>query len=174
MYLKNIHIIGTVFSAVLGVLLHFAYDLSGGSDFVAIFSAVNESTWEHLKLLYFPVVIFAVAEYFLYGKNTVGFWASKTIALLASMLLIVVGFYTYTGVFGESVSAINIMLFIASVVLNYYLSYSFIELNAFENPSLNKASIFVLILLFVCFWVFTFYPPLINLFRDPVSGGFGI
>ncbi len=174
MNLKTIHLIGTVFTVVLGVLLHFAYDLSGGGDFVAIFSAVNESTWEHLKLLYFPVVIFAVAEYFIYGKNTVGFWASKTIALIASLLLIVVGFYTYTGVLGESVSVVNIMLFIVAAVLNYYLSYSFIEINAFENTSLNRACILILIILFICFWIFTFYPPLINLFRDPVSGGFGI
>lgn len=174
MSIKNIHITGAVISAVLGVLLHFAYDFFGGLDFVAIFSAVNESTWEHLKLLYFPVVLLAIAEYFIYGKNTAGFWASKTIALVVSMLSIVTVFYTYTGVLGENVSVINIMLFLAAVVLNYYLSYSFIELNAFENPSLNRASVFVLILLFICFWVFTFYPPLINLFRDPVSGGFGI
>ena len=174
MNLKNIHIVGSVFTALLGVLLHFAYDMSGGSDFVAIFSAVNESTWEHLKLLYYPVVIYGIGEYFLYGKNTTGFLASKTVALIVSMLSIVAVFYTYTGVLGENISVINIMLFLAAVVLNYYLSYSFIELNAFENSSINRASIFTLILLFICFWVFTFYPPLINLFRDPISNGFGI
>ncbi len=174
MNLKNIHIVGSVFTALLGVLLHFAYDMSGGSDFVAIFSAVNESTWEHLKLLYYPVVIYGIGEYFLYGKKTTGFIASKTVALIVSMLSIVAVFYTYTGVLGENISVINIMLFLASAVLNYYLSYSFIELNAFENPSINRASIFTLILLFVFFWVFTFYPPLINLFRDPISNGFGI
>ena len=54
MNLKKYTVAGILFTIALGTLLHFTYDISGNSDFVAIFSAVNESTWEHLKLLFFP------------------------------------------------------------------------------------------------------------------------
>ena len=40
-----------IFISVLGVLLHFTYEWSGDNAVVGLFSAVNESTWEHLKLL---------------------------------------------------------------------------------------------------------------------------
>ena len=48
---------GFIFTAVLGVLLHFLYDWTNESLVVALFSAVNESTFEHMKLLFFPGVL---------------------------------------------------------------------------------------------------------------------
>ena len=46
----------------MGTLLHFLFDWTGGNAVVALFSAVNESIWEHLKLLFYPMVLFAVAS----------------------------------------------------------------------------------------------------------------
>lgn len=43
-----------IFISILGVLLHFTYEWSGDNPAVGLFSAVNESTWEHLKLIFFP------------------------------------------------------------------------------------------------------------------------
>ena len=45
-----------IFISVLGVLLHFTYEWSGNNPIVGLFSATNESTWEHLKLLFFPML----------------------------------------------------------------------------------------------------------------------
>ena len=49
-------------AAVLGTLDHFAYDWSGKSLPVGAFCAVNESTWEHMKLLFFPVLLFTAVQ----------------------------------------------------------------------------------------------------------------
>ena len=166
--------IGAVFTILFGTLLHFAYDLLGEKDFVAIFSAVNESTWEHLKLLYFPIMIFAIIEYFLYGKDTQNFWAVKTISVLCAMLSVIIPFYTYTGVIGNNFAVIDISIFIFAVILAYWLSYKLFSLNILENKKINRFFIIVSFVLFVIFWVYTFYPPLINLFKDPINGGFGI
>lgn len=165
--------IGALFTIILGSILHFTYDIFE-TDFTAIFSAVNESTWEHLKLIFFPVIIFAIAEYFIYGKKYANFWASKVISLLIGMLTIVVVFYTYTGVIGKSPDIFNILLFVASVILTYWLNCKFIENGLFKSEILNKIAIISVVVIFVMFWVYTFYPPLINLFRDPVTGGYGI
>ena len=53
--IKNFQIFSTIFVMILGTLLHFTYEWSGGNLLVASFSAVNESTWEHLKLLFYPM-----------------------------------------------------------------------------------------------------------------------
>lgn len=49
---KNLPFILAV--AILGSLNHFLYDWTGGSSFAALFCPINESPWEHLKLLFFP------------------------------------------------------------------------------------------------------------------------
>lgn len=173
MSIKKYHIISTVITVISGVLLHFAYDLFP-KDFTAIFTPVNESTWEHLKLLFYPVVILTVAEYFIYCKNIPNFCASRVISLLLGMLFIVTVFYTYTGITGKSYDFINILIYVGSAILTYYLSYCFIELGVFETPLINKIAPIIVIGIFILFWVFTFYAPLINIFRDPITGSYGI
>ena len=53
--IKNYQIFSVIFIFILGTLLHFTYDLSNGNQIIATFSSINESVWEHLKLLYFPI-----------------------------------------------------------------------------------------------------------------------
>lgn len=57
-----------IFISVLGVLLHFTYEWSGDNVVVGLFSAVNESTWEHLKLLFFPFLLLTILEVLLRGN----------------------------------------------------------------------------------------------------------
>ena len=90
------------------------------------------------------------------------------------MAAIVVIFYTYNGVVGTNSDIFNISLFIASVILTYWLNCKFIENKLFGSQLLNKVAVICLIVLVVLFWVYTFYPPLLNIFRDPVTGGYGI
>lgn len=55
--IKNYQIFSILFVFLLGTLLHFTYELSGNNLFIATFSAVNESVWEHLKLIFFPSLL---------------------------------------------------------------------------------------------------------------------
>ena len=49
-------IFSVIFTWILGTILHFLYEWSGDNKIIASFSAVNESTWEHLKLVFFPTI----------------------------------------------------------------------------------------------------------------------
>lgn len=51
------------FISILGVLLHFTYEWSNDNPAVGLFSAVNESTWEHLKLIFFPMLLLTMIEF---------------------------------------------------------------------------------------------------------------
>ena len=81
-------VLATIFTIVLGSILHFTYDLLGNSNIVATFSAVNESTWEHLKLLAIPMVLFAIVEYFFIGKDANNYIESKVLGIIFGMILI--------------------------------------------------------------------------------------
>ena len=52
-------LMGFALTSLFGTVLHFLYDLLGGAAWVAPFSGVNESTWEHMKLLFWPMLAFA-------------------------------------------------------------------------------------------------------------------
>lgn len=103
-----------IFISVLGVLLHFTYEWSGDNAVVGLFSAVNESTWEHLKLLFFPFLLLTILEVLLRGNMLPEqFLPARVLGILAGMGGIVVGFYTLRGVLGRNYDALNIALYFA-------------------------------------------------------------
>lgn len=55
--------------SIIGTVLHFTYELSGHNKYVAIFSAVNESTWEHIKIGLSPMLLWGLFDGFKYGSN---------------------------------------------------------------------------------------------------------
>ena len=164
-------ILSGVFVMILGTLLHFVYEWSGDNIFVASFSAVNESTWEHLKLLFFPMLITTIIGYFYLSKSNANFLCARLFGILTALLFTVVFFYTYTGIIGTNFAFIDISIFFVAVVLGEFVSYK-VLLSDFKCN--NAVAIFSLLILFVCFVVFTYYPPQIGLFKDPVSGLHGI
>jgi len=163
---------GFVFTAVVGTLLHFLFDWTGGSVAAAIFSAVNESIWEHLKLLYYPMLAFAFLEWLNWGKSTKGFWCVKLIGILLGLGFIVAVYYTYTGIFGVSVDFINIAIFFLAAGVTYWVETKLFA-RGFSCSVCPKLIVAVLCLPAVIFTVFTFLPPQIPLFQDPVSGTYG-
>ena len=84
---------GFIFTAVAGTLLHFLYEWLGQAWWIAPFSGVNESVWEHMKLLFWPMAIFALVQSLIFdGKR--GFWCVKLVGTLTGLILIPVLFYT--------------------------------------------------------------------------------
>ena len=96
--------VGFIVTAVLGTLLHFLFDWAGQNILAAVFSAVNESIWEHRKLLFYPMFLFAMLEYHFWGKKYKNFWCIKLMGMLFGLALIPVIYYTYTGMNQVSMS----------------------------------------------------------------------
>lgn len=165
-------IIGFLFTSILGTFLHFLFDLTGGNIIAGVFSAVNESIWEHTKLLFYPMFFFGVIEYFFWGKDIPSFWCIKLIGILTGLILIPVIYYTYTGILGVSADWFNIIIFFLVAGLVYFL-----ETKQFENGFpciLSPAITFICIcIISVLFTLFTFAPPHIPFFADPLTGNYG-
>ena len=162
---------GFLFTSAFGVILHFLYDWTNQNRFVALFSGVNESTWEHMKILFFPLFIFSLIQYCSF-KDYSPFFCVKLKGILFGLILIPVIFYTLTGIFGELYDWVNIGIYFVSALAVFVF-----ETMLFKNTNNIKSGgiCFVLILIIaVIFMVFTFFPPKIPLFLDMQENFYGI
>ena len=158
--------------ALFGTVLHFLYDWLGEAMWIAPFSGVNESTWEHMKLLFWPSFIYAGVQSFFF-KAYKNFWCVKLRGILAGLLLIPLFFYLYNGIIGKSPDFVNISIFFVSAALSFLYE---VRLFALDKPSCKspKRAIITLCVIALLFIIFTFRTPHLAIFRDPVSGGYGM
>lgn len=165
-------LMGFAATSLLGTLLHFLYDLTGGALLVSPFSGVNESTWEHMKLLFWPMLFFAIVQSFFF-RDRKDFWCIKLRGILLGIILIPLIFYTYNGVIGSSPDFINIAIFFVSAAIAYIY-----EARLFRTEKLfcksQRAAIITLCAIALSFVLFTFITPMLGIFEDPLTGGYGI
>ncbi len=172
--IKKSYILGTIFTILFGTILHYVYKWSGNNPLVGIFGAVNESTWEHLKLLFWPAFIFTIAEYIIIGKDYNNYITAKAASFFVGIALIVSLFYTYTGIIGDNYLALDILVFLISVIISQYIGYKITVSNHKVSKKINSISLIAIVILVVAFIRFTFNTPQISLFKDPITGKFGI
>lgn len=151
-------------AAFLGTLNHFLYFLSGQSAIVALFCPVNESVWEHLKLLYFPFLFVSIWEYLALRPAVLHFFYCRYLGVIFGMLFTVSVFYTYSGILGRNFLVLDILLFYSSVIVSFGMSayFSGRSHTSRETDSTFVISLWVITAFF--FFVFTCFPPDLPLF----------
>jgi hypothetical protein len=168
---------GFFFITLMGSALHFTYELSNFSNpVVAYFSAVNESTWEHLKMVFWPGVMFALVEYIFVRRDVNNFLTAKTASLLTMPLVIAIGWYIYTIFTQRSIFQIDILLFFLAVLTGQVISYKLLRMPPFSRR-VNAIAIGGLAVMLIAFSTFTYLPPHIFLFEHmdlKDSGQYGI
>lgn len=160
--------VGMLATLLLGNGLHFLYDWTGQADWAAYVSAVNESTWEHMKLLAVPWILWTAATCI--GQRSLRCAGPRAAGLLAGLALIPAVFYTYTGILGRSVDVVNVLLFQAAVLLAYWVSRTLQRRGALTSPVWQAAGAAVQVLAAALFAVWTASPPELPLFTDPTNG----
>ena len=169
--LKKFEILSAVATIIVGSLFHFVFAWSGDWHPLALIVAVNESTWEHLKLAFWPAFIFATIAYSTFARKDPSFCLAQAVKLLLMPLLIIVIFYSSKLLMVESL-VVDILNFMVSVIIGHIVAY---KIEAMKKLwELKTVSAIVIVLLLLVFSLFTYYPPKNFLFLDPVSGGYGI
>ena len=164
---------GIVFIIILGSILHFTFEWAGHNAIVGVFSAVNESVWEHLKLGFWPAIVFALIEFKYLKKATNNFLFGKTVGIYLIPVVIIVIFYSYTAILGESILIIDVLSFVIAVIVGQLVSYRLLTWKTLPY-NLDKVSLIALFLLGLAFVLFSFYPPQLAMFQDPITGEYGI
>ena len=165
---------GFLFVSAAGTLLHFVFAWSGENLLAAVIAAVNESTWEHMKLLFIPMFLFSVVQACAIGKSYPNILAARTVSTLVGLVLIPILYYTYTGILGRAFSWANIAIFYVAVLTAFLLDCRLLRRGRFSSPWQQLLGLVVLwALLFLFVWC-TFRPPHLPLWQDPATGQFGI
>ena len=164
--------LGFCVTALGGTLLHFLYEWTGGAVWAALFSGVNESTWEHMKLLFFPTFLYAAIEWFFVRKRK-DFWQIKLVGITIGLLSIPVIFYTYNGAIGPSPDWLNITIFFIAAAITYAVE-TWLFYKKKERKSFPAISFLALCAIATLFITFTFAPPHLEILKDPLTQTYGI
>ena len=165
---------GFLFTVTAGTALHFLYAWSGQRSWAAVFSAVNESVWEHMKLLYVPLFLLSMVQLCCQGRTSSNYLAVRAASALFGTALIPVLYYTYTGALGRDFLAADIAVFLLAAALTFLLDRVLRRKGTFGDGWQQILGLLLLWGVMFLFLYLTFRPCHIPLFRDPATGGYGI
>lgn len=155
-----------------GTLLHFLYDFSHHNKYVALVAAVNESTWEHIKLALTPTLLWSLYDGFIYGTSD-NYFIAKALSLLSIIIVMPTIFYTYTKFTKKNILAIDILSFYVVIIVAQSIFYYIIGLDSLDFIY-NYLSIILLFIIFGIYMTSTLLPFKNFMFKDPISKKYGI
>ena len=172
MNLKKIKILAVIGIFILSFLSHFAYEIFPNIIFSFIFP-VNESIWEHMKIIYYCLLLSSVLEFILYHKFKIkinNFYISSMVKSVLGVIIYLIIFIPIYKLIGES------MFVSISLMLIVYALMEFISLKILQSEELNIniLPVIIIVLGMILFIILTFYPVHNFLFFDNIKFGYGI
>ena len=173
MNLKKIKIISCIGIFILCFISHFVYDLIP-STLTAIFFPVNESIWEHTKLIFTSIILYGIIDYILLCKFNIKFNNFFTSLFVSSFTMIPIFLIMYMPLFYKfgPKMFINIMTMAITIIISQVISYYILKSK--ENELLNKISIGLIIISYIVFAYLTYNPPKSRIFFDTEDEKYGI
>lgn len=168
-------IISVIIIFLFGTLSHFIYNFSNESAIIGSFFPVNESVWEHLKLLLIPIISWWIVFYIV-NKDKLRIDIDKwflgaVVALISAMLFQITVYYFYTQAFNIESLIIDILLFLLSIIVGQFTG---LHIYKYSKGIDYKISILILIIIILIFIYFTFNAPHFPVFKDSNTRNYGI
>ena len=173
MNIKKLKIVMLFICFLLAFPFHFAYEKFPNFLF-SIFFSVNESIWEHMKLLYTSIMFSGIIEYIIIKKKNIkvnNFLLSLFISSLLSIPIYLIMFLPIYNRIGENfIIAISIMFItmLIAQIISYYI------LKADNIRYSNITSFLFIIISYIIFGYLTYKPIETKLFFDPIEEKYGI
>lgn len=166
--MKKINLFLTfIIIGISGTLWHFVYEWTSENPIIGAIAPVNESTWEHLKLLFFPAVIYFLIEYFLSKERYENLIAADVIGIITGMLTITAFFYTYKGILGYDVAALDVLSYFIGLGVTLYVKSRILKKKSFSSKTAKCLSLILTAITAVLFVIWSFYPPRLGIFIPP-------
>ena len=163
--------LGFIVISTIGTLAHFLYDWTHRNKIIGLFSAVNESTWEHIKIALTPSFLWSLYDGFLYGFYP-NYFCAKLFSLLVIVIVIPLIFYSYKKISKKPILFIDIATFYIAIFLSQLTFYSILNLAPIEYWG-QFVSCVGLFIFFGCYMTLTLAPLHGPLFKDPITGKYG-
>ena len=158
----------------VGSLLHFTFDWTGHNRLAAIFSAVNESYWEHIKIAIWPVVLLQIILFAAGGYQYPAFLPAATIALYSLPISMIGIVFLYKSITKRNILWLDIATFFVIIAVAQTLFVLVVEQLDPSSVTVVFAVVFLGGLL-VAFLRFTLRPPSEpDVFIDPITEKYGL
>lgn len=164
-------IISIVIISIVGTISHFLYDISNHNKFIGLFSAVNESTWEHIKIALTPTLLWSLVDGIIYGSEP-NYFTAKFISLLVVIILMPILFYGYQLITKKDIVIFDILIFYI-VITASQLAFHYIIKAAPVNNIMVYLSCIGIFLIFGGYLIHTTLPAKSFIFKDPISSKYG-
>lgn len=157
--------------SILGVLTHFFHKWIRKGLLVHIFSAINESVWEHMKLAFYPMSLMMLVHALIPGFYYEGYWGTAFITVMAATMLIPILYYPIRAMVGREIPAISISLYFVCILIAFVIEYQLLSNSIFIID--HDLALVLILIIFSLFAIFTYFPPRLEMFRDPIYRKYG-
>lgn len=171
--LLKLEISGFIFTSLIGTLMHFVFNWTNQNLFAGLLCPVNESPWEHLKLLFFPIFFYSIYMSVKLSKDKFNVYFANYIGILLGFWSTLSYFYTLNGIIGADNEWVNISSYFVGLAVAFIISYFLIN-NSVGRGTPNYLAFAMMIVTAIVFFTFTFSPPIMPLFQDPKTLSYGI
>ena len=159
---------------VIGSVLHFTFDWSRHSQIAAIFSAVNESYWEHIKIAIWPVLLLQIVLFAAGGYRHPSFVPATAVALYSLPISMIGIVFLYKSITRRNVLWLDIAAFFVIIAIAQTLFVLMLQELSPSWVTVALAGIF-LVGLVIAFFRFTLRPPSEpDVFIDPLNQKYGL
>ena len=172
--LFQVEAIGALCMILLGSAMHFTFAWLGNWTPLALVAAVNESIWEHLKLAFWPGLLWACLTPLPPNFSRWYVMSSKGVSLLITAILIVTIFTTYTAILGRNLLFLDIGTFVFAICVGQLISALLLKSGASQTRFVFVLGTLLLALQLIAYSLFTFFPPDHWLFVEARTGIRGI
>lgn len=163
--------IGIIVISTFGTLGHFTYEFTKHSRIVGLFAAVNESTWEHIKIALTPTILWSLLDGAFFGTNP-NYFLAKIASLLIIVFFIPFVFYSYRRLSRKAILPIDIIIFYLAVIFSQLAFYAILDLPA-QGFAVNYFAVVATFIVFGCYMTLTLAPEHSPIFKDPITGKYG-
>ena len=170
--LKRYTIAGLIFVLITGTLVHFAYEWSGCNRLLGLFFPVSESTWEHMKLVFFPLLLYSLFMTHKLKDSYPCIRCSLMCGIITGTFLIPVIFYSYSGILARNYMFLDIATFTVSVIAAFAVIYRLTGKCIYNGKCIPLVTVLLTItvaVMFAGFVVFTYAPPQLGIFEKPAG-----
>ena len=164
-------IISIITISIIGTLSHFLYEFSNHNKIVGLFTAVNESVWEHIKIALTPTFLWGIIDGLCYGMQPNYFFAKFT-SLIIIIVLMPALFYGYKVFLKKEQLVIDVIIFYIVIISSQLAFYNLSKIGeiSFIYNYLSCIGIFVI---FGGYMIHTLMPAKSIIFKDPISNKYG-
>lgn len=167
MNLKKLKILGVILAFLLSFVFHFVYDLF--PNFItSIFFPINESIWEHMKIIFGSILVSGVIQKIIVIKKKLNYnniCISNVIVAFLSIFIFLIMFIPMYLLIGENLP-ITLIIMLITYIISQVLSIYIIKK---EDMNKENFAILLVIIIYIIFGILTYFPPKNNLFIDPIT-----